>query len=123
MNRDRYLVCPSCHAMSPSFEARCDQCGAPLSSKPTVASGQVTEAAVSRTHFQTPSTIRLIGVWAIAVPNILGGIYLPFVLFKHLGGLAGFIIFWGDVGLTCLWLIIFYSVTRNYFFRPMSQRE
>jgi hypothetical protein len=100
--------------MNPSFEATCDQCGAALDT--TVETIEQRESEVTRPHLQSPTAIRLIGIWAIALPNILAGIYLPFQLFKHLGGLAGFIVFWGDVGLTCLWFIIFYRVTKSYFF-------
>jgi len=110
--------------MSPSFEGTCDQCGTPLSIPPDVdsssESSDPTERLIRRTHFQTPTTLRLIGIWAIALPNVLAGIYLPFLLLKHFGGLAGFIFFWGDMGLTCLWFIILYRVTKHYFFRDQK---
>lgn len=120
MKPNRYVVCSSCHAMSPSFEATCDQCGAPLSVAPDVESSDPTEPRIRRTHFQPPTTVRLIGIWAIALPNVLAGIYLPFLLLRRFGGLAGFILFWGDVGLTCLWFIILYRTTKHYFFRDQK---
>lgn len=106
--------------MSPSFEATCDQCGAPLNVAPDADSNDPTEPVIRRTHFQTPTTLRLIGIWAIALPNVLGGIYLLSWLPRHFGGLAGFLFFWGDVGLTCLWFIILYRVTKHYFFRDQK---
>lgn len=106
--------------MSPGFEATCDQCGNPLTTAADVEVGAPAEPVIRRTHFQTPTTIRLIGIWAIALPNVLAGIYLPFLLLKHFGGLAGFIFFWGDVGLTCLWFVILYRVTKHYFFREQK---
>jgi hypothetical protein len=121
MKQNRYVVCPSCHAMSPSFEATCDQCGTPLNAAAGVESNVPAEPVIRRTHFQTPTTLRLIGIWAIALPNILAGTYLPFRLgTRFFGGLAGFIFFWGDLGLTLLWFLILYRVTKHYFFRDQN---
>jgi hypothetical protein len=111
--------------MNASFEATCEQCGAPISLTPDVNSSQATEVVVNRTPYRIPRGRTLIGVWAIALPNVLGGGYFAFWVLKHMGGLAGFIMFWGDVGLTLLWFIILYRFTRNYFFRnqrPDSNR-
>jgi ABC-type tungstate transport system substrate-binding protein len=120
MKQNRYVVCRSCHAMNPSFEASCDQCGTPLIAAADVESSTQMEPVIRRTYFQTPTTVRLIGIWAIALPIVLVGIYLPFLLLRRFGGLAGFIFFWGDVGLTCLWFFILYWVTKHYFFRDQK---
>jgi hypothetical protein len=56
----------------------------------------------------------------LSLPNVIAGVYLAYWLVKHRGGLAKFIILWGDVGLTCLWFILFYRITRNYFFRSQK---
>jgi hypothetical protein len=53
----------------------------------------------------------------LSLPKVLAGGYFAFWLLKHIGGLAGFIIFWGLVAETCLWFILLYRITRNYFFR------
>ena len=117
---NRYVTCSACHAMNPSFEATCDQCGAPINEPTTDES--ITEAAIEvrQTHFQPPSTLRLIGIWMLAVPNFVGGLYLAVWLVRHRGGLAVFLIFWGVIGVSFLWFMIFYRVTRNYFF-PVSK--
>jgi predicted amidophosphoribosyltransferase len=114
MKRNRYIICSSCQAMSPSFETTCDQCGASLSLPETVDS---IEPKVRRTYFQTPSTLRLIGMWALSLPNVIASAYVAFWLFRRRGGLAEFLIFWGLLGLGGLWLIIWYRVTKHYFFR------
>lgn len=114
--KNRYVVCPSCHAMNPSFAATCDQCGAPSSAVETGESPRQTEPEAGRTHFQTPTTLRLIGVWLLSLPNVGAGCYFPFLLFRHWTGLAAFIMFWGDVLITGLWLTLFYRTTKNYFF-------
>jgi hypothetical protein len=110
---NRYVTCASCDAMNPSFGETCDQCGAPLS--PATAVDTPKEPVVRRTHFQRPTTIRLIGIWSIALPNVVAGIWFPFVLYKYFNGLVGFIVFWGDIGLTFVWFIILYRVTKYYF--------
>src|ERR1044072_117477 len=112
---NRYVICASCHRMNPSFGQTCDQCGAPIAGA-AEESSQPAESVVKRTHFQPPTTIRLIGVWSIALPNVLAGAYMAFWFPRHIGGLKGFIAFWLTVGLTCVWLVIFYQVTKNYFF-------
>ena len=117
MKQNRYVVCSACDAMNPSFGENCDQCGAPISDVPTDESPQPTESPVGPKHFQPPSTIRLIGLWMISLPNVVAGVYLFFWLPRHYGGLAGFIMFWLNAGLTCVWFFIFYRVTWNYFFR------
>ena len=101
--------------MNPSFGATCDQCGAPIVT--TTTDDTRPETVVGRKRMQPPSTVRLVGIWMISLPNVLAGAYLAFWLFKRHGGLAEFIILWGDVGLTLLWFVLFYRVTRNYFFR------
>jgi hypothetical protein len=122
MKRNRYVICPSCDAMNPSFGEICDQCGAPISNNITGESRQQSEPEPGRTHFQSPTILRLIGVWMLSLPNIFAGLYVAFVYFRHWPGLSGFIMFWGDIGLTCLWFIIFYRTTKNYFF-PRPQPE
>ena len=116
MKPNRYVICPSCDAMNPSFGEICDQCGAPITEIPTDQSTKQEESGEAK-HFRPPSTLRLIGVWMIALPNVIAGVYLCFWLPKHLGGLAGFITFWLTLAITCVWFIIFYCVTRYYFFR------
>jgi hypothetical protein len=103
--------------MNPSFGATCDQCGAPLEANAAGETTPLTETAVARKRMQPPSTIRLVGIWMLSLPNVVGGAYFALWLFKHSDGLAEFIILWGDVGLTCLWFFLFYRITRNYFFR------
>src|ERR1043165_5345037 len=121
MKPNRYVICPSCQAMNPSFGETCDQCGAALSAIENVE--PVERRAPRRTYFQQPTMLRLIGVWSIALPNVVAGIYLPFALFKPIGGLVGFILFWGDLGITCIWFIILFRVTRYYFFPAPRQAE
>ena len=103
--------------MNPSFAATCEQCGAPIDAGAPDDNLPLTETVVGRKGIQPPSTVRLVGIWMISLPNVLAGAYFAFWLFKHRGGLAEFIILWGDVGLTLLWFILFYRITRNYFFR------
>jgi hypothetical protein len=107
--------------MNARFEAICDQCGAPISLTSDANSTPAPEAVINRTRYRLPRKLTLIGVWAISLPNVLGGGYFAFWVFKHLGGLAGYIMFWGDIGLTLLWFIILYRVTKNYFFRDQRQ--
>ena len=116
MKQDRYVVCTSCDAMNPSFEQRCDQCGASISASPADEATQPTDA-VAGVRFRRPSTLRLIGIWSLALPNVVAGPFLAVLVLKHMHGLAGFIMLWGDVGLTGLWLFLFYRVTRSYFSR------
>jgi hypothetical protein len=103
--------------MNPSFEATCDQCGAPLRNIPADESGQATEVVLNRTPHRFPRRVTLIGVWAICLPNVLAEPWFAFLVLKHMGGLAGFIMFWGSLGFTFLWFFILYRTTRNYFFR------
>ena len=118
MKRSRYVVCSSCHAMNASFEATCDQCGAPISLTSDVNPTPAAEALVNRTPpYRIPRRVTLLGVWTICLPNVLGGPGFEVWVLKHMGGLAGFIMFWGGLGLTFLWFIILYRTTRNYFFR------
>ncbi|HYW73252.1 MAG TPA: hypothetical protein VE961_19685 [Pyrinomonadaceae bacterium] len=102
--------------MSPSFEDTCDQCGAPLGLTRDSGAAEALPPPTKRTHFQPPTTTRLIGVWAIALPNIIAGLCLDLWVFNHRGGLWSFIFFWGVLGITGLWFVIFYRVTRHYFF-------
>src|SRR5438874_144778 len=113
MKRDRYIICATCQAMNPSFDTRCDQCGASLSFVETV---DPVESKVRRTYFQAPSTLRLIGMWALSLPNVIASAYVAFWVLKRRGGLAEFMIFWGLLGLGGLWLIIWYRVTKHYLF-------
>jgi hypothetical protein len=116
MKPGRYLVCSSCHAMNASFEATCDQCGAPINLTPEVNSRPATEAVVKRTPpSRLPRKVTLIGIWAIALPNVIAGPVFAFWVLKYMGGLAGFIMFWGSLGLSCIWFFILYRFTRNYF--------
>jgi len=104
--------------MNPSFEATCDQCGAPISDIPTDESSRVTGVVAKRTPpYRLPRKVTLLGIWVIALPNVIAGPAFAFMVFKYMGGLAGFIMFWGGLGLWCLWLFILYRFTRNYFFR------
>jgi hypothetical protein len=121
MKSNRYVICESCQAMNPSFGEKCDQCGAALSAAENLE--PVERRPARRTYFQQPSTMRLIGMWSIALPNVVAGICLPLLLFRHFGGLVGFILFWGDVGITCIWFVILYRVTRYYFFPVPRQAE
>ena len=117
MTSNRYVICAACDAMNPTFGETCDQCGARIEVAADAAEATASPAtAVKRTYFQTPSAMRLIGIWSLSVPNVLAGAYMSFSLPKHVGGLAGFITFWLMLGLTCVWFVIFYQVTRNYFF-------
>jgi len=121
MKPNRYVICQSCQAMNPSFGEKCDQCGAALSAVEIVE--PVARRAVRPTYFQQPTTIRLIGIWSIALPNVVAGICLPYLLFRRFDGLVAFILFWGDVGITCIWFVILYRVTRYYFFPIRRQTE
>jgi hypothetical protein len=115
MKRDRYIICATCQAMNPSFDARCDQCGASLSLPETI--DPLEPKAVRRTYFQRPSTLRLIGMWALSLPNVIASAYVAFWVLKRRGGLAEFMIFWGLLGLGGIWLVIWYRVTKHYLFR------
>ena len=114
----RFVICPSCQALNPSFEPSCDQCGAALAD---VALSQPSrfESSVSPREkiYPPPRTIVLIGIWAIFLPNFLGTAYGSFWLMTHHGGLAEFIALWGEVGLTCLSFVMLFRVTKRYFFR------
>lgn len=123
MKPNRYVVCPACDAMNPSFGETCDQCGAPIGDVPADESTQPRDSPVGPRHFQPPTTTRLIGMWMLSVPNVLGGVYLCFWLPRHFSGLAGFITFWLILGLTCLWFFIFFRVTWNYFFRKRNRES
>ena len=101
--------------MNPTFEATCDQCRAPLSEPPPLVSIQPPEPEL-REKRRPPRTIVLIGIWMVFLPNLLGTAYLAVYVLRHRGGLAEFIIFWGEVGLTCLSFFLLYHVTKNYFF-------
>src|SRR5436190_2190753 len=120
MKQNRYVACPSCHAMTPSFETTCDECGAAISDISINDASQAKESVVNQTAYRLPRRSTLIGIWAIALPNVVAGPWFAFLVLKHWGGLAGFIMFWGSLGLTCLWFIILYRVTRNYFFRDQT---
>ena len=117
MKQSRYIVCPSCEAMNATFDATCDQCGAPLSGSATAISVQPQEGE-SKPGFRPPRTIVLLGIWMIFLPNFFGTTYTAFLLMRHRDGLAEFIAFWGEVGLTCLSFVILFLVTKHYFFRP-----
>jgi len=121
MKLNRYVICSSCDAMNPSFSETCDQCGAPLNDIPADEPTQPEESSGQAKHFQRPTTLRLIGIWMIALPNVIAGVYLWFWLPKNFGGLAGFIMFWLTLVFTCVWFIIFYRVTRHYFFRDTTR--
>ena len=103
--------------MSASFEATCDQCGVAIDDVTENESSQPAELQARQSHFQPPTTLRLAGMWMLSVPNVVAGCWFPFWVFKHLSGLVAVMAFWGDIALTSVWFIIFYSVTRNYFFR------
>ena len=106
--------------MNATFDATCDQCGAPLSDPSLPDSVQPHEVGF-RPRFRPPRTIVLIGIWMIFLPNLFGAAYTAFLLMRHRGGLAEFIAFWGEAGLTCLSFVMLFLVTRYYFFRPPKQ--
>ena len=109
--------------MNPSFEVTCDQCGAPMSQISIADSTHPPESVLRRRRFRPPRTIVLIGIWMIFLPNFLGTAYGAFWLMKHRGGLAEFIAFWGEVGLTCLSFVMLFRVTKYYFFRGAKQED
>jgi hypothetical protein len=112
--------------MNASFEATCDQCGAPINLAADVKPAPAAEALVNRTpRYRLPRKVTLIGIWAIALPNVIAEPFFAFWVLNYMGWPAGFIMFWGSLGLTFLWFIILYRTTRNYFFRgqrPDSNR-
>src|SRR5438045_5157027 len=100
MKRNRYVICPSCDAMNASFSETCDQCGARLSPATAVDTTVPKEPVARRTHFQRPTTIRLIGIWSIALPNVVAGVWCSVGVLQCLNRTVGINVLWGQSWVT-----------------------
>jgi len=85
MKLNRYVICSSCDAMSPSFSETCDQCGAPLNDIPADEPTQPEQSPGQAKHFQRPTTLRLIGIWMIALPSFACTVALAAYLLMMIG--------------------------------------
>lgn len=113
------IVCPSCGLRIFSDAATCPNCDAPIGTTanldPLSSIHGEGRALVKATETK-PKPIVVFGVWLIFLPMLIGSAAIAFdVISTGSGsGAAGFLFFWGGIGLSILSGAFLFKVTRNY---------
>jgi len=69
------MICPTCHALNPTFARRCESCGAPLDSSILLGPmGQIEAQGIAFAEATRgrPRLIVVAGIWMICLPVVLG---------------------------------------------------
>ena len=125
MKTHESIICPSCQAENPRFEAFCRKCGAPIGTLATRDPMNLIRAETDLYHKALegrPKFIVLVGVWILFFPILVvclpGAIYL---IVDHSSS-VGFMGFWFGVILSVVAVVMLYRTTKNYF-RPRHSKR
>jgi hypothetical protein len=113
------IVCPSCAALIGANEVFCPECNAPISliaNADPLQSIRTEGFLLGKATEGKPKPIVLIGVWVMFFPGLIISALVSFsIIYGGSGtGASGFLFFWGGIGLSVVFAVILFKVTRNY---------
>lgn len=122
------ILCPSCASTIGANEMFCPTCGAPIGTLATVDPLQTIRAEgflLGKATEGRPKPIVLIGMWIMFFPAfIICAIFSLSIIYDRSGeGASDFLFFWGGVGLSVLFGVMLFKVTRNYLKPAESKNE